>query len=135
MAMKDEYISKINEALTADDAREMGELVKETVSVFASADPHIKAGLDRYRSRAVVPGQKIIYDNKGDLAKLRGKLVSLREAELKELEADPVRLAFGASMMTSLSAAAFSSAVKRLRPGLSSTVWCRSTRGISRRLP
>ena len=94
MAMKDEYISKINEVLTADDAREMGELVKETVSVFASADPHIKAGLDRYRSRAVVPGQKIIYDNKGDLAKLRGKLVSLREAELKELEADPVRLAF-----------------------------------------
>lgn len=94
MALKDEYISKINEALTADDVRDMGELVKETVSVFANADQHMKAGLDRYRSRAVVPGQKVVYDNRGDLVKLRGKLASLRETELKDLEADPVRLAF-----------------------------------------
>ena len=94
MTLKDEYIGKIDAALATGDAREMGELVKETVSVFANADSHIKAGLDRYRNRVIVPGQQVVYDSKGDLAKLRGKLVCLREAELKDLEADPVRFAF-----------------------------------------
>ena len=94
MALKDEYIGRIDEALTVGDEREMGELVKEIVAVFANADQHIKVGLDRYISRVIAVGQQVVYDNKGDLAKLRGKLVCLREAELRELEADPARLAF-----------------------------------------
>lgn len=94
MALKDEYIGGIDEALTVGDEREMGELVKEIVAVFANADQHIKVGLDRYISRVIAVGQQVVYDNKGDLAKLRGKLVCLREAELRELEADPARLAF-----------------------------------------
>lgn len=94
MALKDEYIGRIDEALTVGDEREMGELVKEIVAVFVNADQHIKVGLDRYISRVIAVGQQVVYDNKGDLAKLRGKLVCLREAELRELEADPARLAF-----------------------------------------
>lgn len=72
----------------------MGEPVKEIVAVFASVDQHIKVGLDGRKNRATVPGQQIVCDNEGDLIKLRGKLICLQEAELRELEADPVRLAF-----------------------------------------
>lgn len=53
MTLKDEYISKIDAVLAAGDAQEMSALVEETVSVFASADSHIKSGLDRYKMRAV----------------------------------------------------------------------------------
>lgn len=94
MALKDEFIGRIDEALTVGDEREMGELVKEIVAVFANADQHIKVGLDRYKSRVIAVGQQVVYNNKGDLARLRGKLVCLQEAELRELEADPARLAF-----------------------------------------
>ena len=59
--------------------REMGKLVKEIVAVFASVDRHIKVGLDGRKNRAIVPGQQIVCDNKGDLIKLRGSSSACRK--------------------------------------------------------
>lgn len=59
MALTDKFVGRIDEALAVGDVWEMGELVKEIVAVFASADQHIKVGLDRYKNRATVPGQQI----------------------------------------------------------------------------
>lgn len=73
MAQADGYIARIDEALSAYDDSLAGELVKEIIAVFSSADSNIKLGLDRYRGRAMVPGQPVNYDNKGDLKKLRGE--------------------------------------------------------------
>ena len=91
--MTDDYIAKIDSVLKAVEMDGLGDLVEEIAAVFASADPHIRTGLDRYKARAIVPGQHIAYDDRGDLAKLRGKLIRLKETERRELEADPVRLA------------------------------------------
>ena len=93
MAQADGYIARIDEALSAYDDSLAGELVKEIIAVFSSADSNIKLGLDRYRGRAMVPGQPVNYDNKGDLKKLRGKLLVLVESERRDLEANPLCLA------------------------------------------
>ena len=93
MTQADNYIARIDEALCAYDDRSAGDLVKEIVAVFPGADPKIKSGLDRYKGKAIAPGQVIRYDNIGDLKKLRGKLLVLIEAERMNLEGDPFRLA------------------------------------------
>lgn len=93
MTQADGYIARIDEALSAYDDSLAGELVKEIIAVFSSADSNIKLGLDRYKGRAMVPGQPVNYDNKGDLKKLRGKLLVLVESERRDLEANPLRLA------------------------------------------
>lgn len=93
MAQTDIYIAKIDAMMSAYDNREAGLLVKEIVAVFSGVDSHIKLGLDRYRTRVISPGMPVNYDNKGDLVKLKGKLLVLKEAERKELAADPFRLA------------------------------------------
>lgn len=92
MTQKDFYIAKIDAALDDYDDAEGEVLVKEVISVFAGEDEYIKSGLDRFRSRVSVPGSPVSYDNRGDLKRLRGKLVSLREAERRALEADLARL-------------------------------------------
>ena len=92
MTQKDIYIAKIDAALDDYDDVEGEALVKEVVSVFAGEDEHIKSGLDRFRNRVSVPGSPVSYDNRGDLKRLRGKLVSLREAERRAHEADLARL-------------------------------------------
>ena len=92
MSQKDIYIAKIDAALNDYDDTVAGTLVKEVVSVFAGEDEQIKFGLDRFRGRVSAPGMSISYDNQGDLKKLRGKLVSLKEAEHRALEADLTRL-------------------------------------------
>lgn len=92
MAQTDIYIAKIDSMMSAYDNREAGLLVKEIVAVFSGVDSHIRLGLDRYRTRTISPGMPVNYDNKGDLVKLKGKLLVLKEAERKELAADPFRL-------------------------------------------
>ena len=92
MTQKDIYIAKIDAALDDYDDAEGEALVKEVVSVFAGEDEHIKTGLDRFRNRVSVPGSPVSYDNRGDLKRLRGKLVSLREAERRAIEADLARV-------------------------------------------
>lgn len=92
MAQTDIYIAKIDATMGAYDDHEAGLLVKEIVAVFSGVDSHIRLGLDRYRSRVISPGVSVNYDNKGDLVKLKGKLLVLKEAERKELAADPFRL-------------------------------------------
>lgn len=93
MTQAENYIAIIDETLRAYDDHSAGDLVKEIVSVFSGADSKINLGLDRYKSRAIVPGQVVKYDNKGDLKKLRGKLLVLIESDRKNLEGDPFRLA------------------------------------------
>lgn len=92
MTQTDVYIAKIDATMGAYDDHEAGLLVKEIVAVFSGVDSHIRLGLDRYRTRVISPGIPVNYDNKGDLEKLKGKLLVLKEAERKELAADPFRL-------------------------------------------
>ena len=75
MPVVDEYIVRIDAALAAGNRLMMGKLVEETVSVFANSDSNIKIGLDRYKARAMSLSSEPIFDDKGDLEKLRGKLV------------------------------------------------------------
>lgn len=70
MTQADNYIARIDEALHAYDDRSAGDLVKEIVAVFSGADSKINMGLDRYKGRAIVPGQVVRYDNKRVLKKL-----------------------------------------------------------------
>lgn len=92
MAQTDIYIAKIDAMMSAYDDREAGLLVNEIVAVFSGLDSHIRLGLDRYRSRVISPGMPVNYDNRGDLVKLKGKLLVFKEAERKDLTADPLRL-------------------------------------------
>lgn len=93
MTQAENYIAIIDETLRAYDDHSASDLVKEIVSVFSGTDSKMNLGLDRYKSRAIVPGQVVKYDNKGDLKKLRGKLLVLIESDRKNLEGDPFRLA------------------------------------------
>ena len=92
----DEYIVRIDATLAAGNRLMMGKLVEETVSVFANSDSNIKIGLDRYKARAMSLSSEPIFDDKGDLEKLRGKLVCLKESQRRDLEANPARLALSA---------------------------------------
>ncbi len=76
MTQAENYIAIIDETLRAYDDHSAGDLVKEIVAVFSGADSKINLGLDRYKGRAIVPGQVVKYDNKGDLKKLRGNSLS-----------------------------------------------------------
>lgn len=93
MTQAEYYIARIDEELRAYDDRSAGDLVKEIIAVFSSADSLLILGLDRDKSRAIVPGQVVRYDNKGDLKKLRGKLLVQIESERKNLKGDPILLA------------------------------------------
>lgn len=93
MSAVDEYIAKIDVALGSDDEKKIGELVDEVASVFASRDPNIKVGLDRYECTAISFDVEPVLDNRGDLIKLRGKLLCLKESERSELESRPIHLA------------------------------------------
>ena len=86
MSTVDEYIAKVDVALGSDDEKKIGELVDEVASVFASRDPSIKVGLDRYKCRVNSFDVEPVFDNRGDLIKLRGKLLCLKESERSELE-------------------------------------------------
>lgn len=93
MSLVDNYISQIDNTIDASDDHAISNLVKEIVSVFSGSDPHIKTGLDRYRGGSISPGMTNTCDDIGDLKKLRGKLLVLKENERVELESDPMRLA------------------------------------------
>lgn len=91
MSMIKEYIDKAERALESDadeDEREL--VVKDIVSVFGSRIPSIKDGLDRYRARASFVGERIYYDNAGDLRKLLSKLKLLQEEDEHAVAVDPV---------------------------------------------
>lgn len=86
MSQSEEYIKRMKNALEGISAEDKGELVKETVAVFADSLPNIKHGLDRYRARAISPGGIINYDNDGDLKKLIGKIRQQEEDHQREID-------------------------------------------------
>lgn len=84
------WINKIDKRLSEKPDAEMDKkLAKDIVSVFSDEIEGIKRGLDRYRSRVYFGGSAPIdIDDRGDLAKLKGKLEIHLAKHVEQLPGD-----------------------------------------------
>lgn len=85
MSVAGEYIERLESALESGSYDEQKALVEETVATFSERIPTIKKELDRYKGRVAVLGPYSsytppVYDYKGDIRKLVGKLRLYQES-------------------------------------------------------